>query len=814
MIDQATQDVVHAIRNFRRTPGFTAIAALTLALGIGATTAVFSIVDAVLLNPLPFLHSDRLVVAWEKLTHEPNAPPIFDSLRDFEIWRKNSQAFEQIAAATWATGSRIMTGAGPARNVLAMPVSVDFFALLGIQPELGRTFQPGDLSRNCTVVLSHRFWLQTFNGDRQLAAKHIALDDSSCAIIGVMPASFHFYPDAAPMWTLITPASVLARDPEHANVGVFARLRPGVSIGRAQSELDALRSGSHPNDPPGSERSVAVYPLAEMFAYLSGPTLRLSIAVLFGAVCFVLLIACVNVANLLLGRSLVRQKELAVRAALGAGRGRLVRQLLTETLLLAAAGAIPGILLAKAAIHYFRLWNPIELPPGNPVSVNPVVLVFTAALALLTAAVSGLFPALRASHADPIDALKTVGRTATLGRSAGKFRQALAAAQVALSISLLAGAGLLIESVNRLASVPLGFDTARAFTMSIHLPTWSYTTPAQRASFYRSVLDRAVTLPGIESAAFATSLPLTGGRFASNTLVVQGKPITAAARDVGTVSITPDYFHVMRVPLQIGRLFDARDRDTAEPVAIVNEALARKFFPNENPIGKHIGFADPPNRTAWFTIVGVAADEKSRNFFHEMRWEEIPLVFRPLAQRPQSSAALIVRTIHDRNQLAAAIQKQIRALDNNVPATDIETLDEQLSRTLAYPRFRAVVLGAFAALALLLAGVGLYGVLAQATVQRTQEFGVRMALGAERRDVLALVIRQGILLTATGVVFGLMLALALTRILRTLLFGVQAGDPWIWAAVSLTLALVALLATSVPAWRASRVDPLTALRYE
>lgn len=816
-LERSKQDIVYALRSFARTPGFTAIVILTLALGIGATSAIFSIVNAVLLHPLPYPNANRLVVIWEKLTRDPKGPPVFDSYRDFEIWKNHSRSFEQLTPATWATGGQILTGGGHARDVLAMPVGIDFFPLLGAKPMLGRLFHRDDLKRGCAVVLKYQFWMTAFGGQESVVGRHIELSEKACTIIGVTPPSFTFYPDALSMWMLITPASQIARDPENANVGVFGLLKPAISIERAQKEVEALYVNQHRKDPEGIWRLPVVYPLAEEFDYLTGPNLRLSVLVLFAAVSFVLLIACVNVANLLLGRSLVRQKELAVRAALGSGRLRLIRQLLTEGLLLSFAGALGGILLAECVVHYFRALNPVAMPPGNPVSVNAYVLIFAALLAVMTALIFGLIPALKASRVDLIDALKASGRSASLSSGARTFGKLLVAAEVMLSLALLVGAGLLIQSVDRFASVPLGFRTAHVFTLPLDLPQWSYSKESQRTKFYGDVLQRTAMLPGVEAAAFASSLPLNNGRGIRSILTVEGRPepkLTTATRDVGQSSISPDYFRVMGVSLAHGRVFDQRDQAKSEAVAVVNQALARKYFPHQSPIGRHIRVGDPGTKRPWLTIVGVVTDEKDWSFFHEMAWEDIPLVFRPVNQDPPTRGSLVLRTAKDEIALGAAIQKQITALDSSVPVGEIETLDRRVSKLLAYPRFRAMVLGTFAALALLLAGVGLYGVLAHLAAQRTQEFGVRMALGAQKRDVLALVIRQGLLLTAAGLVAGLILALSLTRFLNSLLYAVKPADPWILSGVSLLLLVVSLLATYLPARRATKVDPMVALRYE
>lgn len=817
LLDRTKQDIHYALRSFGRAPGFTAIVVITLALGIGATSAIFSIVNAVLLHPLSYPNADRLVVVWEKLKRNPQAPPVFDSYSDFVAWKTRSRSFEQLAPATWATGGQILTGAGPARDVLAMPVGSDFFHLLGAKPAVGRFFQTDDLQRNCTVVLKHQFWMSAFGGQKDVVGRRISLSEKPCTVIGVAAPGFTFYPDAISMWMLITPASQIARDPSNANVGTFGLLKPGVSIARAQQELATIYADEHRHDAKGTARTPAVYPLAQQFAYLTGPNLRLSVIVLFGAVTFVLLIACVNIANLLLSRSLMRQKELAVRAALGSGRLRLIRQLLTEGLLLSFAGSVGGILLALWAVHYFRVLNPIEMPPGNPVAVNLYVVAFTASLAMVTALIFGLAPALKASKVDLIDVLKANGRSASSGPAARMFGKALVAAEITLSLALLVGAGLLMESVNRLASVPLGFRTARVSTVSIELPEWNYTNQQSRVNFYHNVLDQTSTLPGIESAAFASSLPLNNGRWRQSILTVEGKPEpdpATAAPDIAQSSITPDYFRVMGVPLTQGRRLEDRDQARSEPVAVVNEALARKYFPHENPIGRHIKVGQPDSTKPWLTIVGVVSNEKDRDFFNEMSWQDIPLVFRPVTQDPPQRASLVLLTRNDDIAIAAAVQKEIAAIDGTVPVGQVETLDQRVSKLLAYPRFRASLLGAFAALALALATIGLYGVLSHLTAQRTQEFGVRMALGAQKQQVLALVIHQGLWLTATGIVAGIVLAISLTRLLSGLLYNVQPTDPWTLAGFSLLLLLTSLAATYLPARRAAKVDPIVALRYE
>jgi putative ABC transport system permease protein len=574
---------------------------------------LFSVVNAVILRPLPYKDSDRLVVIWKKPVRDANGTKMFDNYQEFENWQRNSKSFEQLAITTWATGGKILTGRGQARTVLALPASINFFQLLGISPALGRTFQNDDLVRGCSVIVRHRFWESVLGGDKNTIGRSLRLDNQDCTVTGVMPAGFTFYPDAASMWMLVTPVSDIVREPDQSAVGVFGRLKAGVSIASAQQEIQTLYRQAHQHEEEGQDLIPMVYPLQEEFAFLTGPNLRLSLLILFGAVNCVLLIACVNVANLMLGRSRQRQRELAVRSALGSGRGRLIRQLLTEALLLSVSGAVLGALLAFAAVHYFRLANPVEMPPGNPVTVNLEVLGFTAALAILTALAFGLAPAWTATKVDLNDVLKAAARGASQGRAGHAFGKALVVAEVTLSVVLLVGGSLLIQTVIRFTAVPLGFSTDHLLTMPVTLPKWHYSQPGQRAKFYERVADNIRNISGVQRVALASSLPLNNGRWAANALTIQGQPepsSQASVRDVGDASITPEYFEAMHIPLRMGRPFDSRDRDGAEPAAIVNEALVRKYFGHEDPIGKRILVGKPGKDVPWLTIVGVSANEK------------------------------------------------------------------------------------------------------------------------------------------------------------------------------------------------------------
>ena len=809
------EDVRYALRISRRSPGFTTIAVFTLALGIGANTAIFSIVEAVMLRPLPYKDSGRLVAVWDREARVTGIAKLFDAYRDLRIYRQHSLTLEHAAGATWARDDSVMTGHGPAQNVLALPVTVDFFSLLGVPAALGRTFSGEDLNLGCAVVLADGFWRRKLGAQAGIAGQTLRLDDQACVVTGVMPAGFDFYPaEATAMWRLVTHGDPITKDPDHFNVGIFARLKPGETIENAQAELSVLHRRYHQGDTHGAETEPVVYPLQEEFTWLAGRNLRLSLLVLLAAVGAVLLIACVNVANLLLGRSLARQKELAVRAALGSGRARLLQQLLTEALLWSVSAAVLGACLASAAVAWFRAANPIQLPPGNRVEVNAGVLAFTAALSIAATVLCGLGPAWGASRIDLHDVLKAYGRASAQSKGRRAIGKGLVVAEVMLSLVLLVGAGLLIESVSRFASAPFGFSPGRLVTMTISLPRKTYAANEQRVRFLNQVAARLGAISAAQNFSLSSGLPVRGNQgFSVLEIAGHAAPTRDAQHDVGGAAVSADYFRTVGIALERGRFFDSADQEQTQPVAIVDEALARKYFAKENPVGQRIRYFGGPE--PWMTIIGVVANEKRSTVYQEMAWVATPTVYRPITQQaPGSTHILILSTAGDA-RLGNIVQKIVSAIDPSVPVDNVRTMQQILDKEfLAFPRFRARLLGAFAALALLLAAVGLYGVLAQLAAHRTQEIGVRMALGARPADILASMLKEGMRLVCAGLALGLGAAWLLTRFLAALLYDVRAMDPLVLAGVSAVLLAFSLLAILIPARRAAGVDPMVALRYE
>ena len=806
------QDLRYALRQLCKDRGFTTVAVLTLALGIAASAAVFSILDAVLLRPLPYRDSSRMVAIWSSEVRQPGSK-IFSPFRDFEEFKFRSHSFEELAALSWAHAGEILTWQGSGHQVLAIPTSDNFFSLLGIPADIGRTFGPADLQHGCTVVLAHSFWQTELGAPKDIIGNSLVLSDKPCTVVGIMPARFEFYPKQTSLWTLITPDTQYAKEPFDSVVGIFARLRPGVDMASAQQELIALHQHVLEESPAGSwvtQITPIIRDLREEFTWMAGRNLRVSVLTLCGAVALLLLIACLNVANLLQVRCDHRQREQAVRSALGSGRSRLVRYLLIESLLISSAGALVGLLLASAAVRFFNVTNPVELPPGNPVQVNLSVFVFSVGLAILTAFLAALIPASRVLRVDLNEGLKQSARA-----SVGSARAAngFVIGQAALSMILLAAAGLTLESMMKLSAVPLGLQPQHVLAAQIALPGNSYSTLEKRSAFYSNVLNAIAALPGVQKVALCSAVgPYNGA--ASSELTIQGQPTFQNLEAINRVEISPDYFRALSLPLLRGREFDAHDLPASQPVAVVNDQFVRTYFPHQDPIGTQIKLAKLEDKSPWLTIVGVVGSEKRTVVYQEMAYVEPALVYLPIDQSSGTSMGLLVKSTGDSLSLSSALQREMAALDPEVPLYDIKTMSQRYSEFLQYPRFRAQLMGILAALTLLLSAIGFYGLLSHVVAQRTQEIGIRMALGAQKADVLSAVVTRGTKLAFIGVCSGAIAGLMLTRTMASLLYGVGANDPLTFSSAAALLIAVAVLACYLPGRRAAKVDPMVALRSE
>lgn len=814
-LEETRQDLRFALRLLRKKPGFTMVAAITLALGIAATTAVFSIVEAVLLRPLPYHDPGRLVAIWDQGTREKGFPKVFDPYTDYEEWRRSARSFENISVLTWAWGpSRILTGRGPAKELLTIPASATFFDTLGVSAALGRTFTSDDERHGCTVVLSHAFWTTDLGADSSIVGHSLNLDQRACTVVGVMPPRFSFYPPETNLWVLLGPDFQPPR--EKMTVGIFARLKPGVTREQAQAEIVALSRAAHPSG-FWHDFEPRVYDLHGEFTFLASRTLRLTLIVAFCAVLLVLAIAALNVANLLLARLAERQRELAVRAALGSGRARLVRQVLTESLLLALIGTLGGIAIAIGAVRYFRHAAPITLTVSSDVAIDLPVLLFTILVALATTLVFGLLPALSISRTDIFERLKAAGRGAVSGMLRRRAAGTMVALEMGLSFVLLIAAGLLLASALRMGSEPLGFNPDRLFETHTMLPVPRYNDAARREQFYDALLNRLRRIPGVAGAALTDKVPPYFVDAGNEALEIQDHPVPTGQErhDVALNTAGPTLFQVLDVPLLEGRSFAETDRLQSPPVAVVNESLARKYFPGTDPVGKQIRISrapDPP--MPWMTIVGVVGDIKHSQLMNEMTWVGTPILYQPISQTAPQRFEIAIRARAADSLFEHRIQEQIAALDAAVPINPVEPVNADISKTLAYPRFRAMVLGFFSLAALLLSAVGLNGVLSQIVAQRVPEFGIRKAMGAEQRDLLLLVARQGGIPVALGMAGGIGCAVLFSWLLRALLYGVDAADPRVIALVAALFLGIAALAIALPARRAALVDPMVALRDE
>jgi putative ABC transport system permease protein len=824
------QDLRFGVRMLAKQPGFTLIAVLTLTLGIGVNTAIFSVVDATLLRPLPYPDSERLVMLWST-SKTPGGGLSSSCVPDYRLWRDQNRVFEGLGAFYY--GDFNLTGDNQnAERVQGAFVTANFFSALGVAPALGRGFQSADeeFGQHQVVLLSHELWQRRYGGDPQLVGRGIRLGGMTHTVVGVMPQGMAFL-NNSPQPELWTPLSFAANDKMATRdiyfLRIVGRLRAGVSAEQAQADVRAIAERMKAEF---GEVSGAVVSLREQ---IIGNVQR-GLLLLLGAAAFVLLVACVNVANLLLARAASREREFAVRAALGASRARLIWQLLVESAPLGLLGGAGGLLLAYWGLELMRSLLPAPLPRHNTISIDGRVLGFTLLASTLTVVVFGLLPAFQTARDGVREALNEGGRGGAAGRRRSRLRDALVVMEMALALVLLIGAGLMLRSFARLQQVETGFSATNVLTMRIPLPVSRYPVPQQLnapppagLNFFQQLLERVKALPGVESAGVTTILPLGAGNGLEKMFSVEGHPAPSSLDQVQGVSfalVSPDYFKTLGINVRRGRGFTTSDRGEAQQVVVINETLARRSFPNEDPLGKTIWLGppeyllppavrSPTDRFVRRTIVGVIADVKSGNLDTAAGSE----VYAPVEQFREgwnNALMLAVRSPLPIDSLTAAIREQVRALDSEQPITGIATMEVRLSSRLSEPRFSALLLSLFAGVAVLLAAIGIYGVMSYTVTQRLREIGIRMAFGAARRDVLRLVIGQGMKRALLGVGIGLAGALALTRVMRQLLFGVSSTDPLTFAGVALLLTLAALLACWLPARRATKVDPLTALRHE
>ncbi len=805
------RDIRYGARSLARSPGFTAVAVFTLALGIGANTAIFSVVNAVLLRPLPYPHAERMAYVFETKRSDPKVE-LSLSPHNFTDLRGRNQSFDSYAA--FNHGSFTLTGGDQPEALNGVMASADLGRVVGVAPAVGRFFTaeedaPG---QNHVALISDGLWRRRFGADRQAVGRSVQLNGEPYTIIGVMPPGFDFPNMSTEVWApLALDLSKYQRGT--AFLQTVARLKPGVTLEQAQADVQniAQRLGKEFPDLGRDDFSVKVKSLHEhLFGWIEKPLL-----VLFGAVLLVLLIACLNVASLALGRATVRRKEMAVRSALGASRWSLARLLLTESVLLALAGAAAGLLLAKYGVDALTMIDPAALPDRRKVTIDASVVAFTFLTSLVTGVLFGLAPAWQAAKTDLSQAMRESSRAVAGGGWLRKIRGALVVAEISLSLVLLVSAGLLLKSFWKLLQVNPGFQPENVVTCSISLPQAKYPEEWQKAEFFRRTLEQARAIPGVQSAGFSTSLPFSGSR-GSSSFSIDDRP---GPRERGPVAdrhaVAPGYFAVMGIHLRAGRDFNDSDGISHPAVVIINEEAARRFWPNENPVGKRLTIGMPQEvklygKPVSREIVGLVGNVKHEKLSDDFE----PEMYIPAYQLPAPSMTLVVRGRVPVEGLTEGIRRAVQSVDPEQPIRRVQLLETWVAGSVAPQHFLAMLLLLFAAVALLLAAVGIYGVMSYTVTQRTHEIGIRMALGAGRHNVLRLVLGQGMVLALTGLGAGLALALASTRILASLLYGVSATDFATFAGFSLLLALVALLACLVPARRATRVDPIVALRYE
>lgn len=806
------QDIRYGFRMLIKRPSFTIIVVLTLALGIGANTTAFSAVDAVLLNPLPYQDPNRLVAVWE--TNRQLSPEMWDrnevAMGNFRDWRSQNQVFDQLGSLFDADVN--LTGPSEPERIKSCVVTTNFFQVLGIQPMIGRSFLPEEEKPGSprVVILSSGLWERLLGSDPNLTNKSLTLNGNPVAVIGVMPPGFDLqFPTnmRVDMWLplRIDPANV---DRNNHYLYALARLKPGISRDRAQSEMNLIATQLQQQYPEtNAQKGVNIVPLRKQVVGKVESYLYL----LFAAVGFVLMIACANVAGLLLARVTARQKEVAVRIALGANRWRIIRQLLTESIILSALSGLLGLLFAYAGIKLLVTLTPPDVPRLHEIGLHIPVFLWTLVISILTGVLFGLAPALQASRPDLNETLKKSAGRNQGGFQRGGLRNLLIVSEVAVALLLSVGAGLMIKSFVRLQQVSPGFEANNLLTMNIALPRQKYREPQQANAFFDQLAEQIKTLPGVKSVGGIDPLPLSNSNVTTGFLIEAAPVVPLAERpDVGERAVTPAYFETMGISVLKGRSFTAQDRDNTPHVIIVNEALASRYWPNQDVIGKRLGFEEDPSKQAWREIVGVVGNVKHKT----LEAEANPEVYFPYQQWPKNFMSVVVRTSSDPVSMIPAIRSQVFTIDKDQPVFDIMTMDQRLAKSVASSRFVMLLLGSFSVLALGLAAVGLYGAMAYLVTQRTQEIGLRMALGARRIDVFKLVVGKGMRLAIIGTAIGLVASLALTRVMGSLLFEVTPTDALTFVIVSVVLLTVALLACYIPARRATNVDPLTSLRYE
>jgi putative ABC transport system permease protein len=813
MLETFFQDLRYGARVLARNPAFTAVAVLTLALGIGANTAIFSVVDQLLLRPLPYPGADRLVLLWEVTPSGRHQNPV--SYANFLAWRRQARSFEGMAA--FADQRANLTGIGEPEEVVLQFATPGLFRVLGFPPVLGRGFTPQEVVEDGprVAVLSHAFWRQRLGGDPKVIGRIIQLNSEPYAVVGVLPAGFQWHIQQgsttgrpAEVWVPL-PLPTEGPGTRGRFLSVVARLKPGVSPARAGAEMKTLAARLAIDAPKyNKDFGEEVLTLREQLV----GEVRPALLILLGAVGLVLLIACANVSNLLLARAAAREKEIALRAAVGARRLRVVRQLLTESLLLSALGSLLGLVFAWWGLRALVAISPRELVNLRGVGLNLPVLGVTLAVSLATGFLFGLVPALESARLNLNGSLKEGGKgSAGQGARNRRLRNALVIAEVALALVLLAGAGLLIKSFVRLQEVDPGFHRENLLTMVVRLPGGKYEEDRQLVAFFHQAAERIRAVPGVRGAGTVSYLPFYGGPGSATSFSVEGRPAPPPGEAPTTdVRVTDaGYFGAMGIPLLQGRNFTGVEVREARHVVLVNAAMARQIFPGENPLGKRI-LVEMSSEAVPTEIVGIVGDVKFASLAEEVR----PTVYMPMAELPYSLMTLVIRTTGDPGALAPTARRVLREIDPDQPVSDIRTMNQVMSEAVGRNRFNTLLLGLFAGLATLLAAVGIFGVMSSSVTLRTREIGLRVALGARQGQVLALILKQGLLLTLAGVALGLAGAVALTRLLAGLLFGVGSTDPATFTAIALLLTLVSAIACYIPARRAARVDPLIALRYD